>query len=349
MVLTEILGDRPGPLRRRIFALYILLIGANGLAWLWALAAFRTHPLLLGSGLLAYSLGLRHAVDADHIAAIDNVTRKMMQQGKRPLAAGLFFALGHSSVVVALSVVLALSAATLQARFGWLREIGGLIGTGVSVAFLFAIALANAFALASVYRSFRDLRRGRSAAAVDLGRLPAGQGLLARLCQGLFRLVEREWHMFLLGLVFGLGFDTATEVGLLGLSAASAAKGLSLWSILIFPALFAVGMTLADTTDSILMVGAYGWAFVKPMRKAYYNLTITAISVIVACLIGGIEALGLAADRFQLHGVFWELAAGLAGNLATIGCLMIGLFAACWLVSIAIYRLNRYDDVTFPT
>src|SRR6185436_12240856 len=215
---------------------------------------------------------------------------------QRPLAAGLYFSLGHSTVVVLASLVVALGAGALTGleRF---KDIGGVIGTSVSMLFLFAIAIANIFILVAVYKNFQTVKRGGQLVEDDFNLLLANRGLIGRLFRPLFRFVRASWQMYPLGFLFGLGFDTATEIGVLGISAAGAAKGLSIWSILVFPALFTAGMTLLDTTDSILMLGAYDWAFVKPIRKLYYNMTITAVSVVVAVLIGGIEALGLIADK----------------------------------------------------
>ena len=271
-------------------------------AWAWAIIAFHHFPVLLGTAFLAYSFGLRHAVDADHIAAIDNVTRKLMQEGKRPVAVGFMFSLGHSTIVVIGSIAIAATALALQHRIDHVRDIGAILGTLVSTLFLFAIAIANLIILRAVYRTFQSVRRGEPYVDEDFDLLLGSRGFLARLFRPVFRMIRSSWHMYPLGLLFGLGFDTATEIGLLGISAAEASKGLSLWSILVFPALFAAGMSLIDTTDNILMLGAYGWAFVKPIRKLYYNLTITSVSVIVAFAVGGIEALGLLASQFHLTG-----------------------------------------------
>jgi nickel/cobalt transporter (NiCoT) family protein len=275
---------------------------------IWALAfvEFADRPTLLGAALLAYILGLRHAVDADHIAAIDNVVRKLMQENKRPLSVGLFFSLGHSTVVVLATVAIAFSAASLQARFEALRDTGGTIGTAVSATFLLVIALINVVILREVWSSFQHVRRAGSIGSDHLNTLLAGEGLLTRLLRPLFRVVSKSWHMYPLGFLFGLGFDTATEIGLLGISASQAAQGMSPLLILIFPALFTAGMTLVDTTDGVLMIGAYGRAFVNPLRKLWYNLTITAISIVVAALIGSIEALGLISSKLNLTGAFWR-------------------------------------------
>ena len=332
-----------GALRTRIAGLSVLLLAANLAAWAWALLAFRDHPVLLGTALLAYGFGLRHAVDADHIAAIDNATRKLMQDGQRPVAVGFFFSLGHSTIVVFASIAIAATATAFKDQFEAFKGIAGVIGTLVSVLFLLAIAAMNIVILANVYRTFRRVKAGAAYAEEDLDMLLAGRGLLARLFRPLFGLIRRSWHMYPLGFLFGLGFDTATEVGLLGISAAQASQGLSIWSILVFPALFTAGMSLVDTADSILMLGAYGWAFVKPIRKLYYNMTITFVSVVVAMLVGGIEALGLAADRFGFEGGFWDAVGTLNDTFGTIGYLIIAVFVLSWIASAVIYRARGYD------
>ncbi len=327
----------------RIAALFGLLIGANLAAWMWAIAAFHQYPVLLGTALLAYSFGLRHAIDADHIAAIDNVTRKLVQAGKRPDCVGLFFSLGHSTVVVLASLLIALGAGVLNARWAGFKDIGGLIGTSVSALFLFAIAIANLFILAGVYRTFRRVKNGGRLMDGDLDRLVGACGILGRIFRPLFRFIRASWQMYPLGLLFGLGFDTATEIGVLGISAAQAAKGLSVLSLLIFPALFTAGMALVDTADSVLMTRAYGWAFVKPIRKLYYNLTITAASVLVALLVGSVEALGLVANRLALKGAFWDAVVALNGEFGALGYLILALFAVSWIASVIVYRVKGYD------
>ena len=308
----------PSRTRARVAGLYALLVGANLGAWAWAFAAFHGHPALLATASLAYTFGLRHAFDADHIAAIDNVTRKLMNEGRKPLSVGLWFSLGHSTVVVGLSLLIAATTAALQDRFDAMKEVGGLIGTGVSVLFLFLIAAANVVVLFGVWRTFQSVKRGGPLVEEDVDRLLAGRGLMARVFRPVFGIVRRSWHMYPLGLLFGLGFDTATEVGLLGISASSAGQGMPVWSIMVFPALFTAGMTLLDTTDSVLMVGAYGWAFAKPIRKLYYNMTITLVSVAVAVLVGGLEALGLVADRLKLEGGFWDGVGALNDNFGVL-------------------------------
>jgi high-affinity nickel-transport protein len=338
-------GDRAGGLRGPLIGIYSLLIAANLVVWAWALMLFRDQPLYLGTALLAYSFGLRHAVDADHIAAIDNVTRKLMQEGKRPVSVGFFFAMGHSTVVILAAAGVAATTTVMSAHFDQFKSIGGVIGTLVSTLFLFAIAAANLVILRSVWRAYRHVRGGGAYVDEDFDLLFNNRGLLARLFRPLFRLVSKGWHMFPLGFLFGLGFDTATEVALLGISATQAAKGVSIWSIMVFPALFAAGMSLIDTTDGVLMLGAYNWAFVKPIRKLYYNLTITSVSVLVAVLIGGIEALGLMGDQFGLSGWFWDGIGALNDNFNSLGFVIIGVFIAAWVCSVVIYRYKGLDDI----
>src|SRR6185437_2354212 len=265
-IVSSVLNEGGADLRRRLIAIYAVLIGGNVFIWLWAVVVLRDKPVLLGTALLAHTFGLRHAVDADHIAAIDNVTRKLMQQGQRPVGVGFYFSLGHASVVAIASAAVALTASALQTRFAAFREVGGLIGTSVSVFFLFTVAAANLIVLTAVYRSFQRVKTGGKLIEEDFEALLDQRGFMARLFRPLFRLIRKSWHMFPLGFLFGLGFETATEIALLGI-AAEAAKGQSFAATMAFPALFAAGMTLIDTTDSVLMLGAYGWAFVKPMRK----------------------------------------------------------------------------------
>jgi high-affinity nickel-transport protein len=305
----------------------------------------RDHPVLLGTALLAYSFGLRHAVDADHIAAIDNVTRKLMRDGKRPISVGLWFALGHSAVVVGLALAIAVTATALATRFGALKEFGDIVGTLVSTLFLFVIAAMNVVILAGVWRAFRHVRAGGDFAEQDFDLLMNNRGLLNRLFRPLFRLVSKSWHMLPIGLLFGLGFDTATEVGLLGISATQAGQGMSIWSIMVFPALFAAGMSLIDTTDGVLMLGAYNWAFVRPIRKLYYNLVITAVSVAVAVVVGGIEGLGLLGDQLGLQGAFWDGIGVLNDNFNGIGFVIVGVFIVAWIASVIFYRYARLGEL----
>jgi high-affinity nickel-transport protein len=346
-LLRTLLNDEPGNTKAKVIAIYALLLAFNLAAWCWAFIAFQRFPVLLGTAFLAYSFGLSHAVDADHIAAIDNVTRKLMQQGKRPVAVGFMFSLGHSTVVILGSIAIAATALALQHRINGAREIGGVIGTLVSTFFLFGIAIVNLVILQSVYRSFMRVRRGEPYVEEDFDMLLADHGLLSRLCRPMFNMIRSSWHMYPLGFLFGLGFDTATEIGLLGIAAAEASKGLSFWSILVFPVLFAAGMSLIDTTDNVLMLGAYGWAFVKPIRKLYYNITITSVSVVIAFAVGGIEALGLLAGKLHLTGGVWAWVVKLNDNFGLLGYCIVALFGLSWILSIAFYKWRRFDDLEF--
>lgn len=349
MASSGIFDDRGQALPFKIKALLIGLVLANIAAWGWAFALFSDSPSLLGIALLAWVFGLRHAVDADHIAAIDNVVRKLMQDGKRPLAVGFFFSLGHSTIVILASVVIAVAASLMQDNLDTFKTIGGAIGTSVSAAFLLIIAGANIVILRGVWKSFRHVSRGGTLQPENMDMLLSGGGLLARIFRPIIGAVKRSWHMYPLGFLFGLGFDTASEVGLLGISATQSAQGMSPWMVLVFPLLFTAGMALVDTIDSVLMVGAYGWAFVHPIRKLWYNLTITAASVVVAVLIGGVEALALIARKFELDGSFWSGVSAFNDDLAQFGFVVVGVFVLAWAVSVTIYRWKGYDRMAFAS
>jgi nickel/cobalt transporter (NiCoT) family protein len=331
-------------LKVRLIALYTLLICANLAVGIWAFVLFSGDSVKLGTALLAYSLGLRHAVDADHIAAIDNVTRKLIQDGKQPIGVGFFFALGHSTIVLIAACLIAFTVGAV-AHFQDFSRIGSVIATATSAAFLFAIAAMNLVILRSVWQRFETVRKGGKYSPDDLDILLGGRGLLSRLFRPLFRLIRHSWQMAPLGFLFGLGFDTATEVTLLGLAGAQAAHGVSIATILVFPALFAAGMALIDTTDGVLMLGAYRWAFIKPIRKLYYNMTITGVSALVAIVIGGIETSALIAQKLELSGSGWGFASSLAEHFNALGFAIIALFAAAWAASYLIYRWKRFDDI----
>jgi len=346
-IASGVLNKGRADLQRRLIAIYAVLIGGNVLVGLWAFVALSDRVVMLGTALLAYTFGLRHAVDADHIAAIDNVTRKLMQQGQRPVGVGFFFALGHSTVVVALSVGVAFAASELTSRFDSMKAVGGIISTSASALFLFAVACVNVLVLVSVYRTFQAVKRGEPFAADDFDILLNSRGFLARIFRPLFRLVTKSWHMLAIGFLFGLGFDTATEVALFGISSTQAANGMSFSSIVVFPALFTAGMSLVDTTDGVLMLGAYGWAFMKPIRKLYYNMTITAVSVVVAVVIGGLETLNLIGDQLGLTdgGGFWGTIGGVNDNFGILGYVIVGIFVLSWGGSVLFYKFKRYDEL----
>jgi high-affinity nickel-transport protein len=298
----------------------------------------------LAPALLAYAFGLRHAVDADHIAAIDNVTRKLMNAGQRPVGVGLFFACGHSAVVG----VAAAAALAFAQRIDWdgLKAAGGLVSTTVSALFLFFAAAMNIIVLDGVWKALRRFRRTGVYSGQEIDRLLAGRGLAARILRPIFGLIGQSWHMFPLGVLFGLGFDTASEIVLLGLSQAQAAKGLPVGVLMMFPALFAAGMTLIDTSDGVLMLGAYDWAFVKPARKLYYNLVVTALAVLVAVLIGGIETLGVIKDQLGLSGGLWSAVQSLGGDFSNLGFVIVGLFVLAWGGSVILWRRKGYGGVS---
>jgi len=341
--LKMAVDDASANQRARVGAIYALLFAGNAAVWTWTVIALADRPTLLGTAVLAYVLGLRHAVDADHIAAIDNVVRKLMQEGKRPVSVGLFFSLGHSLVVALAVAAIATAAFALRSHFHEFKLIGSVISTGASAFFLLAIAGINLVVLRGVWASFRRARRGEPVAEDELNLLLSGRGFLARIFRPLFRMVSRSWQMFPVGFLFGLGFDTATEISLFTVAASQASGGMTLGTIMIFPALFAAGMTLLDTTDSVLMVGAYGWAFLNPIRKIWYNLTITAVSVVVALLIGGIEALGLVAGKLGLEGAFWDMIGEINGGIANFGYIVVGIFLASWAISYLLYRWQGLD------
>jgi len=343
------MARRTAPLRaphlfrhRPVAALFAALVCLNLGAWAWAFILFRDYPIALGTALLAYGLGLRHAIDADHIAAIDNVTRKLMHEGKRPYAAGLFFSLGHSTIVIVASAAISATAVGFSAPLARARLVGGPVGTIISASFLGIIACVNLFVLASVHRSIRRVRRGDEIPEDALDATLAGAGLLARLLRPCFRIIRRSWHMYPLGFLFGLGFDTATEVGVLAISATEASHGMPVWSILVFPALFTAGMSLLDTADSILMVGAYGWAFSDPIRKLYYNAAITLTSVVVALVVGGIEVLGLMGRRMGVHAGLWNGIASLNASAGAVGAAVILLLLLSWGSAAAVYRYRGH-------
>ena len=299
----------------------------------------------IGIGLTAYTLGLRHAFDADHIAAIDNTTRKLMNDGHRPLGVGFFFSLGHSSVVFGLAVLLAIGIKAVvepvKQGSSALHHYTSVIGTSVSGVFLYLIAIINVVILAGILRVFARMRRGvYDDAALD--EQLNNRGLLNRVLGRFTKSITASWHMYPVGLLFGLGFDTATEVALLVLAGTSAAAGLPWYAILCLPVLFTAGMCLLDTIDGSFMNFAYGWAFSDPVRKVYYNITITGLSVAVALLIGSVELLGLFADEFGWSGAFWNWIGGI--DLNAIGFVIVGLFMLTWAVALAVWRYARIEE-----
>ncbi|KAF9975489.1 hypothetical protein BGZ73_000841, partial [Actinomortierella ambigua] len=404
-------------LHRKAIITIACLVVVNAIVWIIAVILARSYPSLAGSMAIAYTLGLRHAVDADHLAAIDNVTRKLMYQQHKnnaslssssssspeppkspppsspPVCVGLFFSLGHSTVVIVASVILAATATALKDKLDAFGETGGIIGTSVSAAFLFLIGIINLVVLIQVGRELYlvhktgeyhvvDPLQGlmstpppppphhqapsnhghdheaclsdadkqpekdqqpttqplASATAVEARTPVVPGGLFARLFRPLFNLIDRSWKMYPLGLLFGLGFDTATQVGVLGIAAVSAHQQFPMGVILIFPALFTAGMSLVDTLDGILMANAYGWAFIHPVRKLWYNFVITLLGVLVALIVGMVQLFSLLADQLALEGPFWDFFAMLSDHFTLIGYIIIALFVVTWLVAVLAYR-----------
>jgi high-affinity nickel-transport protein len=317
-----------------IFALHI-----GGAAAL--VAAARAHPALLGMGFLAYTLGLRHAFDADHIAAIDNVVRKLVRDRRSPLGVGFYFSIGHSSVVFLMAAATVLVTHWTQRSLPYLQTVGGLIGITVSGGFLLLIGVLNLFIWLDIYLIFQRMRRGHHDAE-ELEGLLLSRGLVMRVASPLFRLITRDWHVYPLGMVFGLGFDTASEVALLALAAGAAASALPVWGVLALPLLFGAGMSLMDTSDGIFMTTAYRWAFTTPIRKVYYNLTVTGLSVVAALLIGGIElAQAIARARGLTAGVWGRLA---ALDFGRVGYVLVALFVLTWSLSYGAWKVLRLEE-----
>ena len=336
---------------RRLGAMFgfILLLHIVGFTLL-VLAATGHHDLDgkttfgIGTGILAYTLGMRHAFDADHIAAIDNTTRKLMGEGKRPMGVGFFFSLGHSSVVFAMTVLLGFGVkalgAGLQNQNSGLHHYTGLIGTSVSGGFLYLIAALNLVVLVGIVKVFLEMRRG-AYDDEELERQLQQRGLLMRFFGPLARSIDESWKMYPLGVLFGVGFDTVSEIAFLVLAGSSVAAGLPFWALLSLPILFAAGMSLLDTIDGSFMNFAYGWAFSKPIRKVYYNVAITGLSVAVAFFIGTLELCQVLAGQLNLTGGFWDFASSF--NLNTAGYWIVGTFVAVWLAAIAIWKYGRVE------
>jgi len=341
----------------RVGAMGLAILGLNALGWAIFLLAieprhFHYKGLGIGVGvaLTAWTLGARHAFDADHISAIDNTTRKLMADGKRPLGTGFFFALGHSTIIVVVGMGLAVAAkavfgAVVDPSSGY-ESIGGVVGTSLAAGFLYLIAALNIVVLAGIYQVFRAMRAGHFDEEELEHRLQS-RGLLYRFFGRFMRSITKTWHMFFVGLVFGIGFDTATEVLLLAATATAATQGLPWYAVLALPLLFAGGMTLFDTVDGCFMNFAYGWAFARPVRKVYYNLVITGLSIAVAFLVGTIEVLGLLSSELDLHGGLFDFMANFDINRA--GFLIAGVFVVVWALAVAYWRLAKVESRWAPS
>ncbi len=317
----------------------LLILGSRGHYHVDAKTTFG-----IGTGFLAYTLGMRHAFDADHISAIDNTTRKLMAEGKRPLGVGFFFSLGHSSVVFLLTVILGVGAKALGSAVNndksSLHHYTQLVGTSVSGGFLLLIALLNVIVLVSIIKVFRNLKQG-AYDHEELEKQLNSRGLLNRFFGPLARSVDSSWKMYPIGFLFGLGFDTATEVALLVLAGSSVASGLPFWAILSLPLLFAAGMSTLDTIDGSFMNFAYGWAFSRPVRKVYYNITITGLSVAVALFIGGLEVAQVLAGQLNLSGGFWDYARNF--NINRAGFIIVAIFVVTWAAALSIWRFAHVE------
>ena len=305
----------------------------------------KTEIFGVGTGILAYTLGMRHAFDADHIAAIDNTTRKLVSEGQRPLSVGFFFSLGHSSVVFVLALLLNFGIRALNSQVrnsgSALHDVTGIIGTMVSGTFLFLIAALNVVVLVSIAKVFRQMRLG-AYSDDELEEQLAKRGLMNRFLGPLARRVDSPWKMYPVGVLFGLGFDTATGIALLVLAGSAVVSGLPFYAVLSLPLLFAAGMSLFDTADGCFMNFAYDWAFARPVRKVYYNLTITGLSVFVAFFVGAVEVLGLIAQQAHLSGGFWGFMRDF--NINSAGFVIVGMFVLTWAVALAVWHFGRIEQ-----
>jgi len=326
------------------FGAVVVLLHVLGIGLL-ALAIVRYHAAVgIGVGVTAYLFGLRHAFDADHISAIDNTTRKLIGDGKRPMGVGFFFSLGHSTIVLGLSVAIAVASKLVSGQVterSRLHSVGGYVGTSLSAFFLYLIAGVNLVILTGIVRIFLEMRRGTHDEAALEQKLQS-RGLMSRLLGPAARAITSSWQMYPVGVLFGLGFDTATEVGLLALAGGAAATGLPWFGILGLPLLFAAGMSMMDTADGAFMNVAYGWAFSRPVRKVFYNITITGLSVAVALLVGTLELLSIVAQSLGLRGPFWDQVRGV--NLNLIGYLIVGMFIVTWVGALAVWHFGHIEE-----
>jgi nickel/cobalt transporter (NiCoT) family protein len=331
--------------RRRLGGFYGAVVLLHVVGWGALLPYGIGHPAFLGLGGLAYTFGLRHAFDADHIAAIDNTTRKLLQEGRRPVGIGFFFSLGHSTVVLLIAVALGLAIKWLVEGVvggsGQVALVGGLIGTSVSGVFLVVIGVLNLLILLDIVRLYGRMRRGEYDHDSLRQDLVAG-GLMARVFGRLFRVVSASWHLYPIGFLFGLGFDTASEVALLAISAGAAAQGLPFLAIVSLPVIFAAGMSLMDTTDGAFMAKTYSWAFSNPIRKVFYNLTVTALSVFVALFVGVVELSQLMIAKLGLHGPVFDAIGGL--DFGSLGFVIVGAFVVTWAVAFTVFKVRRVEE-----
>ncbi|MCY9657922.1 HoxN/HupN/NixA family nickel/cobalt transporter [Paenibacillus chondroitinus] len=318
---------------------FILLLHILGLIGLYSVA--KTSPAFWGIGLLAYTLGMRHAFDVDHIAAIDNTVRKLVQQKRNPLGVGFYFSLGHSSVVFLMSIVTAFSVTWAERELPWMQRFGGVIGASVSGLFLVIIGVINLIILISLYKLFVKFRGGKQDDN-EFEELLESRGFIARMIKPLFSFISKSWHVYPLGFLFGLGFDTASEIALLAISAHAAKDAIPFIGVISLPLLFAAGMSLFDTADGMFMTKAYKWAFHTPVRKLYYNLTVTALAVIAALIIGVIELGQVLSEEFGMEGTFWTWLQDI--DFGTLGFILVALFVIAWIVSIAVWKGMKIEE-----
>ncbi len=327
----------------KIATIFAVLITITAIGFSAAFVIGKIAVVLGGLGIVAYVFGLRHGVDADHIAAIDNTTRKLMQEGKRPTTVGMWFSLGHSTVVVALIIALILATRAVATNISALQSTGAILGTLVSGSFLWIIGFINAVIVIGIYKIFQTLKQGKLNQE-GLDNLLENRGFMNRFFRPLFRVISKPWHIYPVGVLFGLGFDTASEVALIAISVGiGVSTSIPLYYILILPLLFTCGMVTVDTADGVAMRVAYGWAFLNPIRKIYYNLTVTVISVLVAWAIGTIELLQVLSTELNLNGVFWSWLNAI--NFEMIGFGIIGIFILSWLASFGYWRYKKYDKL----
>jgi high-affinity nickel-transport protein len=335
-MLKKIIANRRSWLGYFTFVLLLHIIGLIGLV-----SVTGNNPAFWSLGLLAYTLGLRHAFDADHIAAIDNTVRKLIQQKKNPLGVGFYFSLGHSSVVFLTVLAIALSIHWFKDKLPQMQEIGGIIGITVSGSFLIIIGIINLVILFNLSQIFRRLRKGVQPTE-NIEEILDSRGLIARMIKPFLRLVSKSWHVYPLGFLFGLGFDTATEIGLLAISAGAAKSVISVFGILSLPLLFAAGMSLMDTADGMFMSTAYRWAFTTPLRKLYYNVTVTSVSVVAALLLGTVELIKVLSDKLHLQSGFFQWVSAL--DFGDLGYMLVVLFILAWLISISIWKYMKIEE-----
>ena len=327
----------------RIAIIFSVLLVVTAIGFSAAFVIGKIAVVLGGLGIVAYVFGLRHGVDADHIAAIDNTTRKLMQEGKRPYTVGMWFSLGHSTVVVALIIGLIFATRAITTNIPALQSTGAIVGTLVSGSFLWIIGFINAVIVIGIYKIFQTLKQGKLNQE-ELDNLLENRGFMNRFFRPLFRVINKPWHIYPVGVLFGLGFDTASEVALIAISVGiGVSTSIPIYYILILPLLFTCGMVTVDTADGVAMRVAYGWAFLNPIRKIYYNLTVTVISVLVAWAIGTIELLQVLSTELNLSGLFWSWLNTI--NFEMIGFGIIGIFIMSWLISFGYWRVKKYDEL----